>query len=222
MLKVDDENIKAMRKELIMSVALLGAVAATLSCQKEQDVTPKTYSLSIEATKGTNDDAVKALALSGSTLNATWATTENVYVKKGDTWATGSLQLQAAAATATLKGDLSGVTFSAGDNITLQFPKSGDITYAGQVGTLADIAANFDWATASANVASVVDGKITVAGDVTFQNQQAIVKFTLKNKDDDSALSVTQLVVKVGSTSFDKVGSNGYSWSSTANGMGAP
>lgn len=64
----------------------------------------------------------------------------------------------------------------------------------------------------------MVDGKITVAGDVTFQNQQAIVKFTLKNKDDDSALSVTQLVVKVGSTSFDKVGSNGYYWSSTANG----
>ncbi len=190
-----------MRKELILTVALLGAVAATLSCQKAQDVTPKTYSLSIEATKGANDDAVKALALSGSTLNATWATTENVYVKKGDTWATGSLQPQAAAETATLKGDLSGVTFAAVDNITLQFPKSGDITYVGQVGTLADIAANFDWATASATVASVEDGKISVADNVTFQNQQAIVKFTLKNGD--AALAVTKLVVNVGGTEYE-------------------
>ena len=192
---------KAMRKELIMSVALLGAVAATLSCQKAQDVTPKTYSLSIEATKGTNDDTVKALALSGSTLNATWATTENVYVKKGDNWAGGSLQPQTAAETATLKGTLSGVTFVANDNITLQFPKSGDITYSGQVGTLEDIAANFDWATASASVASVDEGKITVDGDVAFQNQQAIVKFTLKNGD--AALSTTKLVVKVESTEYE-------------------
>ena len=192
---------KAMRKELIMSVALLGAVAATLSCQKAQDVTPKTYSLSIEATKGANDDAVKALALSGSTLNATWATTENVYVKKGATWATGSLHPQTAAATATLKGTLSDVTFAAEDNITLQFPKSGEITYSGQVGTLENIAANFDWATASATVTSVDEGKITVDGDVAFQNQQAIVKFTLKNGD--AALSATKLVVKVESTEYE-------------------
>ena len=194
---------KAMRKELILTVALLGAVAATLSCQKAQDVTPKTYSLSIDATKGANDEAVKALALSSSTLNATWATTENVYVKKGETWATGSLQPQTAAATATLKGTLSGVTFAANDNITLQFPKNGDITYSGQVGTLEDIAANFDWATASSTVASVDEGKITVDGDVAFQNQQAIVKFTLKNKADDSDLSATKLVVKVGGTEYE-------------------
>lgn len=197
------KKVKAMRKELIILAALMCAVAAFFSCQKVKDVTPNTYSLIVEAAKGASSEAAKALALSGSTLNATWSTTENVYVKKGNTWATGSLQPQAAAATATLKGDLSGVTFAADDNITLQFPKSGDITYAGQVGTLADIAANFDWSTASATVASVEDGKITVADDVAFQNQQAIVKFTLKNKADGGALSVAKLVVKVGSTEYE-------------------
>ncbi len=191
-----------MKKELILSVALLGAVAALVSCQKTQNDIPEAYSFSVEASKAAvTDPQTKALALDGSAITATWATTENVYVKKGESWATGSLQPQAAGASATLKGTLSGVTFAANDNITLQFPKSGDITYSGQVGTLEDIAANFDWATANATIASVDEGKITVSDAVTFTNQQAIVKFTLKNGEAD--LSATKLVVKVGAAEYE-------------------
>ncbi len=193
---------RIMRKELFLSVALLGAVATLVSCQKTQNEISEVYSLSVEASKAAvTDSQTKALVLDGSAIIAVWSTSENVYVKKGESWATGSLQPQAVGTSSTLKGTLSGVTLAENDAITLQFPKSGDITYSGQQGTLEDIAANFDWATANATIASVEEGKITVSDAVTFTNQQAIVKFTLKNGE--AALSVTKLVVKVGATEYE-------------------
>ena len=126
-----------------------------------------------------------------------WKTTENVFVKKGDTWASGSLHPETNTPRATLKGTLSGVTLAANNEITLQFPKRGPITYNGQQGTLADIEANYDWATATATVESVAaNGEIIVADNVTFVNHQAIVKFTLKNSS-GAALNATNLQVVV-------------------------
>lgn len=191
---------------LAMAAAIIFGTAACSSSDdsiaEQQPANPtaqKTYTMTVSATKG--GDETRALNLDGNTLNATWATTEHVYVKKGETWATGSLNPQTAGASTTLKGTLSGVTFEASDGITLQFPKSGDITYAGQKGTLADIAENFDWATATATNANVEDGKITVDGNVTFVNQQAIVKFTLVDKANTSTmLSPTALTINDGTS----------------------
>ena len=190
------ENFKS-----LSLAALLIASATFVACSGDDNITeeqpvqpvqPQVYTMTVDASKGgdaADSRTTRALSLSGSTLNATWATTEHVYVKKGETWATGSLQPQADGATATLKGTLSGITISADDNLTLQFPKSGDITYAGQTGTLADIAANFDYATASVEVESIsASGNINPkAATTAFTNQQAIIKFTLQ-KNDGSAL----------------------------------
>lgn len=161
---------------------------------------PQVYTMTVQATKG-GDAQTRALADNGSTLTATWATTEHVYVQKGDTWVTGSLQPQSAGTTAKLFGNLSGVAFAAGDNVTLQFPKSGAISYTGQKGTLADIAANFDWATADFTIASVANGEINVTGPVEFQNQQAIIKFTLQDKgNSNAAISPSALTVNDGTS----------------------
>ena len=165
--------------------ALLMAGAAFTACSSsddniidEQPVNPaqKTYTLTVNASKG-DGAQTRALDLTGKTLTASWATTENVYVKKGETWATGSLQPETAGTTATLKGSLTGISIEANDNLTLQFPNSGDITYAGQLGTLADIQANFDWATATVDVESVSpSGNINPkTATTTFTNQQAII-----------------------------------------------
>ena len=159
--------------------------------QPVQPVQPQVYTMTVDASKGgdaADSRTTRALSLSGEgnkTLNATWATTEHVYVQKGSNWASGSLQPQADGTTAMLKGTLSGITISADDNLTLQFPKSGDITYAGQTGTLDDIAANFDYATASVEVESVsATGNINpTAATTEFTNRQAIIKFTLQNSD---------------------------------------
>ena len=189
--------------------ALLMASATFVACTNDDNIIDEPrqpangkYTMTIEATKG--GATTRALSLSGKTLNATWATTENVYVQKGSDWATGSLQPQTDGETATLKGDLSDITIEASDNLTLQFPRSGALDYTGQVGTLADIAANFDYATATVEVASVSGGNITpVDATTTFTNQQAIVKFTLIDKADGTTpLSATQLIVSDGTNSY--------------------
>lgn len=200
--------MKKMMTNMKTLVALLMAGAAVTSCSSDNEMDSlkapagKTYTMTVQATKG-GDAMTRALADGGGgTLTATWATTENVYVKKGETWADGSLQPQAAGASTTLKGTLSDVTIVANDVLTLQFPKSGDITYAGQKGTLADIAAKYDYATATVTVKSVSGGDIIPeAATTTFQHQQAIVKFTLVDKANTSTkLSPTALTINDGTS----------------------
>ena len=199
--------MKKMMTNMKTLVALLMAGAAVTSCSSDNEMDSlkapagKTYTMTVQATKG-GDATTRALADGDDgTLTATWATTENVYVKKGSDWATGSLTPQTAGASTTLKGTLSGVTFAANDVLTLQFPKSGDITYAGQKGTLADIAANFDWATATIEVASVEGGNITPKAGASFAHQQAVVKFTLQDKgNSNAAISPSALTINDGTS----------------------
>ena len=174
----------------IAAIVLAASAAAFAACTseeyivEEQPAEPQRYTLTVAASKG-EDAATRALSLDDKTLNAAWATSEHVYVQKGGTWASGSLQPQAGGATATLSGTLSDIEINADDNLTLQFPKSGEVSYDGQSGTLADIAANFDYATATVEVESVsASGSINPkAATTTFANQQAIIKFTLKKSD---------------------------------------
>ena len=204
-------------KKLIISVATLAGVAVFTACSNDDTVfdgfaveTPSpdgpTYTMAIEAVKG-GEATTRALSVGsgGTTLDATWATTDNIYVKKGSDWSSTALSPDAAGTSATLRGTLSGITIAAGDVLTLQFPKSGSPTYTGQTGTLADIAANFDYATASVKVKSV-----TSAGNIipdvtttTFTNQQAIVKFTLKDASGNALPSnPTALTVNDGTTTI--------------------
>ena len=197
-------NIKALAA-LLMASATFAACSSDDNITDQQPAQPtgqQVYTMTVNAQKGGDAATTRALALDGKTLNATWATTENIYVKKGDTWATGSLQPDADAATATLKGTLSGITIEAGDELTLQFPKSGDISYDGQQGTLADIAANYDYATATVTVESVsATGNINpMEATTTFQNQQAIVKFTLS--DGTTTLNASELTVSDGTNDY--------------------
>lgn len=188
------EKIKSLSWTVLVASATIFAACSNddniLEEQPVQPTEPQVYNMTVEASKGGDEAGARAtnraLSLDGSTLNATWsALTDNVYVKKGSTWATGSLQPQADGTTATLKGTLSGITIEANDALNLQFPKSGDISYDGQLGTLADIAANFDYATATVDVGSVsASGNIVPKTATTsFTNQQAIIKFTLKRSN---------------------------------------
>lgn len=178
----------------------------------------KTYYISVDASKGVNEAFsradTRALTLSGSTLTATWATNEHVYVQgtlasnSGKFWFEGSIQPQSAGASTLLNGTVtlpsgwSGTISSLiGDHpyFTLQFPRSGDPSYAGQKGALANIAANYDYAIAT-NVMFDIDGDhITGTNSASFVNQQAIVKFTLIDKANESTkLSPTALTVQYG------------------------
>ena len=178
--------------------ALLIAGMAFVSCNKESEPVAGTFTMSVNAAKG--DNATKALSLDGTTLNASWAQGESVTVYNVTRNADleGSLVAQGDGASTVLMGTLSG-EIAEGDVLTLKFLNP---DYSVQEGTLEYIAANCDYAEATVTVASVANGKITTTGDADFQNQQAIVKFTLKNSDGTETLSASQLVVAVGNSSY--------------------
>ena len=195
-----------------MTVALLAAGVTMTGCSNKDNNEPQepakvqTYKMSITASKGADEQAnapKKVLGLDGSTLTATWATDEEVTVYNETKGAalTGVLKPQTAGANTTLLGELTG-TIAAGDVLTLKFLSP---SYASQDGTLEYISANCDYATATTTVSSVDAGTIYTEGTANFANQQAIVKFTLMKKADNSAVEIpaaTALTVSDGTNNY--------------------
>lgn len=186
-----------------MTVALLVAGVTMTGCKDNNDpqepAKVQTYKMSINASKGVDDNNQangprKVLGLDGNTLNASWAAGERVtvYNVTKDADLGGYLEAQSSGASTTLLGDLTGA-IDAGDVLTLKFLSA---DYANQEGTLEYISANCDYATASTTVSSVDAGTIYTEGTANFANQQAVVKFSLKDKGNgDAAIPAIVLYV---------------------------
>ena len=195
---------------IFMTVALLAAGVAMTGCSNKDNNEPQepakvqTYKMSINASKVADNQAngpKKVLGLDGSTLTATWATDEEVTVYNETKGAalTGFLKPQTAGANTTLLGELTG-TIEAGDELTLKFLSP---DYASQDGTLEYISANCDYATASTTVSSVDAGTIYTVGTADFVNQQAVVKFSLKDKGNgDAAIPAIWLTIDVAGNTY--------------------
>jgi hypothetical protein len=216
---------------------LLSAGSLLTSCSNDDgasDDSPvgSNWTLTVKATKGGNESTTRVLA-EGTNPNtgkpiivASWETTDNVYVYYNEVGGTytehGVLRPTANAADATLIGILTGfddnfITSTtidgAGFDIQLQFPRKGNFTWEGQRGTLADIAQKYDWATATVRVtaAKPVDdnNKTLDAGYATFVNQQAIVKFTLKDNAGDPLTPSSLTISATGLVKYvDNIGDN--------------
>ena len=186
------EGLSMKKYMIFLALIVLG------SCTKENDfsLSGGRYTLTVNASKAPQS---KALNLSGSTLNASWQQGEKVDVYRGED-KIGELTAQSTASTTRLSGELT-VAPSANEVLTLKFLSP---SYASQDGTLAYIAANCDYATASVTVKSIAGGNVTIKeSSALFTNQQAIVKFTLKDKADGTTpVSTSSLVVNAGGTSF--------------------
>ena len=180
---------------LVMAAALTVATLTACSSsdeiitdepqQPEEPATGK-YTMTIEASKG-GDATTRALSLEGTTLNATWKKGEKVVVLGAnvagdDVEEIGTLTAQADGATTTLTGTID-KTPNAGRPIFLSFPKY-PCVYTGQKGTLADISANFDYASSyiARDKWSATNNQITTTSTAEFSNEQAVVRFTLKDK----------------------------------------
>ena len=186
----------------ILAVVLFAASAFT-SCSNNDEqasVLPvNTYTITVNATKGDDVSSApsnRALSFVGPTLTATWTKDDVVAVYKSETHL-GDLTAQSSGTSTTLSGTLTGSVL-AGDELTLKFLSP---NYTSQEGTLDYIAAHCDYATATVTVSSISGNNITTTA-ANFTNQQAIVKFTLKDKANDNDLSATQLVVTVNGTSY--------------------
>ena len=222
---------------VLLTVGL--ALTACSSDDSNTEQVYRTYTMTIDATKGANEAAsratTRALTLDGSTLNATWATTEHVYVqgkKVSDNsyfWFEGYLQPHSAGTTTQLNGVISlptSFSISIDDAIgtphklTLQFPRPYILDYTGQIGTLADIAAKYDYAKAEEVMVDIEADKVVGVSPVTFVNQQAIVKFTLKDKADGTTLlNPTALTIQYGEESLSLTSIPSTTYGTNGNGV---
>ena len=189
------------------SVMLITGVAIA-ACSSSDDIVkeepqqptgPKTYTMTVQASKG--GEGTRALTPDGSTLNATWAAGEAVTVYNVTKGADleGTLVAQSSGVSTTLKGNLTG-TIEDGDKLQLKFCSP---DYENQNGTLEYIASHCDYA--EANVTATVSGTSVTTGNANFVNQQAIVKFTLKQKADGSNVNIpasTALTVNDGTNDY--------------------
>ena len=178
-------------KKILSNVYMLAALfmigAAITSCSKSDDtpapepkpVGPTTYTMTIQATKG-GDAKTRALTPDGSAINATWTEGDVVVVYEGET-ELGTLKAQDLTdgnTKCTLKG--TNIQAPTGSSVTLTLKYQGNPNYSSQGGTIAYISANCDYAKADVEVTVDKDKKRIIGSGADFVNQQAIVKFTLK------------------------------------------
>ena len=208
--------MKSLMTSIQALVSLLLAAAAMTACSNDDMIadeptpvtteTPRAYTITVNATKG---EATRALTLDGNTLNATWKAVEEVKVYsvtgEGSTemesiTPIGTLTAQSNGTAATLKGEFDSIyTPTTGAKLRLKFLSD---KYTGQKATLEYIASNCDFATADVTITGVTDGNVTTTA-ASFENQQAIVKFTLKKLDGSTPVAATSLTVKVGGIIYD-------------------
>jgi len=219
-LGINDEEDKTMKKiktTIQTLAALLMAVAATTACSNDDNIadeptpattdTPKTYTMTVTASKSSDDATTRALGFgSDGKLNATWTASDKVTVTKdmggGTSQEYGTLtatNVSADGLTCTLTGELTTAP-SVDDELTLKYNNGG---YASQKGTLDYIATHCDIAEATVTVSTVdSEAKTITATPANFVNQQAIVKFTLKQPDGTTPVAAEYLTVKYGLTTY--------------------
>lgn len=191
-------------KKSSLFIAALCAVAGISACNTAP-VQPELteYTLSVEASMPTPD--TKGLSLSGKTLNAVWAATDQVFVFQGNTQI-GTLTPQSTgSAIATLKGSITG-SVSVGATLTLHTPRKSWLYNTNQDGTLSNLK-NFAYARANVTVSSVNGGSVSTSA-AHFENQQAMVKFTLLD-DNGSTLTVDELKIEAASNKLVRVIADG-------------
>lgn len=163
----------------------LVAVAFT-SCSSDDDSltsgqgatpapTAKIYTMTVEAQK--IGDGTRALSLDGTTLNSTWTAGDKVEVwtSDGTTKKYGELEAESTGASSKLSGTLTELP-SNGESLLLKYQSD---AYDSQKGTIKSISDNCDYSTAT--VTATVDGSSVTTTKAEFANQQAVIKFTLKN-----------------------------------------
>ena len=216
-------TIKNFMTSIKTLAALLMAGAAFAACSSSDDeilneqpvenpTATKTYTMTIQATKGGDAATTRGLSLNGNTLNVKWNENEEVEVFQKtqvtpETWTSlGKLKAKASSdGTTTLTGELTGLKDDNASTYPLRFfLHSGDVDYKNQNGVLdrddnatKSIEDNYDYASSTAVDNYTVDGnKVVVSGGITLESQQAIVKFTLVDAITGNPLNATSLNIK--------------------------
>ena len=150
----------------------------------------------------------RTLAEDGTKLKASWAEGEKVaLIHNGvnDEMTVSAVNDGNATITGTITGSPSD-----GDDVTVIYPSTaadgttgavkGNLLYAQEGGTLADVAGKYDVRRGAGKLK--VGSTASLNGNVSLINQFAIFKFTTKNSDGSATIAVKPLIIVVGAQSF--------------------
>ena len=208
-----------MKKLNILAAVALAALAAGACSVKETPVIDQAPSqegkvVTLVATLGPKGGAdVKALTDPGDgTLSSTWAVNEEIEVLYEKSTDPADNPSGSSIATVTAVDGSGNATIS----VNLVDPKDGDtgiyfhypyslatgtkVLNDDQVGTLADVAANFDDVTGDGSL-SVSGGVATLPTGVTMTRNVCVWKFTFTDGSSDITSAITALNIKVGTVS---------------------
>lgn len=182
---------------LLLMASSFAACSSGNDPEPPEPITPKAYTLTVHASKGSNAKT-RALAIDGEgKLNATWTAGDKVSVYKGGTHV-GTLEAKSSGVNTTFTGTVSDLV-KANDKLDIVYLTA---DYTGQDGTLSYIASHCDYATAEVTVNSVSGSNMTTT-DADFINRQAIAKFTLVDEADGyTTLSPTAITLTIGETTI--------------------
>ena len=157
---------------------LMLAFTACSSDNDERADAPRFYNVTLTASMG--DAETRALSESGNVITATFAKNDEVVVVKANGTSVGTLRAESGGtSTTTLSGTISG-TFTENEVLTLRY-RSATANYDGQLGTLAGIADNQDYAEGTLTVSTTSPSLTFESNSVTLLAKQSITKFTFKN-----------------------------------------
>ena len=179
----------------LLTAAILVLTACSNDLVREHSLPSNGCVLTLEAHKGRAGADTRGLkqADETSSIEAVWSEGDRVTVLSADGSQLGTMvPLTTGSATTKLKAELH-TPVSMGDKLTLVLPRT-KRDYTGQKGTLADIAAKYDYATDLVTVV-YADETFVSATDANFANQQAIVKFNLWETDGVTPVKASALTV---------------------------
>ena len=212
-----------MKKLNILAAVALAALAAGACSVKETPVIDQTPSpegkvVTLVATLGPKGGAdVKALTDPGDgTLSSTWEVGEEIFVyyeDNGDTNPTAKARVTAVSAgVATITVDL--IDPKDDTPIVFNYPYAAEAVekdiYYDQLGTLADVSANYDMCHGSGTL-HVDAGVATLPTGVTMERDAFVWKFTFTDGSSDITSSITSLVVDDGKGCPYTISPNGQS-----------
>lgn len=173
----------------LAAILLCGITLA--SCNRNDDdnaPAPKSYTLTIAASKGGSHSLSKALKLSSEGVSATWTKGDEVKVYDNLKFL-GTLTAQSTGEETILEGKLNGIS----QKLLLIYQDEAD--YENQDGMLEYISANLDQASATVTVKDVTESGQIIINEpyADFTNDQAIVKFTLKSGENNVKATSLQI-----------------------------
>ena len=195
-----------MRINNIFSPVLAAALSLLVlpACTQKDELSDDAINVvEVTAFKGVEDTRALELSDDNKTLTAPWREGETVEVYLYDPSAqssgkvylnVGTLTAQSGGYTTTLKGKIRG-TFVGGERLKFSYRHGLLFDYRRQTGSLEDIADNYDFATAFADVSEVGSGTLTISESLSFTSKQCIIRFALADAD-GKPLKASKLTIR--------------------------